>query len=86
MTEESKVVTIRGAALPSPGQPNEATVEALEKLLEMARSGEIAGVAVATYNTDGSGGFRLAGILRHPVVLGRLVEMQTIIATDMSND
>lgn len=49
MTESAKVVSLRGGEILPPGEPRPAVVEALERALEAARSGEIIGV-VAVFN------------------------------------
>lgn len=52
--DTKKIVSLRGEAIRAPYEPDPKLVEGIEKLLEMARSGEINGVAVAIHNSDGT--------------------------------
>lgn len=53
-------------------EPNENAISALEELLEMARAGEIVGIAVAGLYHDGCGMYRLAGRVGGYSMLGAL--------------
>ena len=57
-----KVVSLRGSEITLPGEPVPAVVEALEKLLEAAQSGDVQGFAVAVMHADSSTSTRRAGI------------------------
>lgn len=48
----SNIVHIDGSALPEPGKPIYQVVDGLEKLLELARSGEIKGLAFVATHSD----------------------------------
>lgn len=50
----SNVVGLNGAPVPRAGEPRPEVVERLERLLEMARSGEIQGVGAAVLYRDDS--------------------------------
>lgn len=52
MDEPNKVVSLRGDPVCLPGEPRPNLIEALESALEMARSGEIVGMAVAFVHAD----------------------------------
>ena len=52
MPDSAKVVSLRGEEILPPGEPRPAVVEALERALEAARSGEIIGVAAVFNHSD----------------------------------
>lgn len=52
MSEEPKVVSLRGHPIPAIGEPNEKMIRELERLLEAARSGDLQGVVVAMLHKD----------------------------------
>lgn len=59
--ESTKVVSLRGEPVRAPGEVNPVVVKELEKLLEMARSGELHGFAVALLHSDRSASYRIVG-------------------------
>jgi hypothetical protein len=58
----SNVVGIRPGQAVSAKEPNPAAIEVLEELLELARSGEVVGVAVAAYFAGGATTWRVGGV------------------------
>lgn len=56
--------------VPTPGEPVPSCVAALEQWLEMARAGEIAGLALAGVTNDGKGCYILSGIVGSYALLG----------------
>jgi hypothetical protein len=62
MADEAKVVTIRGDKVLLPGAPaSEDVIDYLEKTLEMARSGEVQGVAIVRTHGDGCTTYHISG-------------------------
>jgi hypothetical protein len=62
MADAPKVVALRGGEIVQPGQPLPDLVALLEEVLEMARSGEIKGVALAMIHTDDCSSMRRCGV------------------------
>lgn len=75
-TEAPKVVSLRGGEIKVPYEPRPAVIETLEELLEMARSGEVVGIAAVCVHGDEATTFRLCG-QRSRAMLGT-VEMVKI--------
>lgn len=65
------VVSLRGGPTGLP-EVNAAAVEALERWLEMARSGHLVGVALAGLDCDGCGRWALSGRVGGYSMLGAL--------------
>ena len=64
-----KVVSLHGGIhVGNPGEPDMSVVRMAEELLELARSGEINGLAVALNFTDRSSGTRHSGVVSRPQV------------------
>lgn len=67
-------------------EPNENAISTLEELLEMARAGEIIGIAVAGLCHDGCGMYRLAGRVGGYSMLGAVeiakAELIDIVRSD----
>jgi hypothetical protein len=55
MTDVPRVVSLRGEAYSQPGEPNPSVIKQLESLLELARNGQINGVAFVSHWSDLSG-------------------------------
>lgn len=66
-----KVVSLRGGPTGVPEQ-NAACISVLESWLEMARSGEVVGVAMAGLSADGCGRYAVAGLVGGYSMLGAL--------------
>jgi hypothetical protein len=56
--------------------PQESLIDALNELLERAKSGELQGAAVALVDKDGQGGFCIAGVIGGYAILGASMSMQ----------
>lgn len=67
----SKVVAIHGGPTGEP-EPNEQAIAVLESYLEMARSGEIIGVALAALCADGLARYSLGGFIGGYSMIGAL--------------
>jgi hypothetical protein len=52
MSESQKVVSLNGAPFIQPGEPQADVIEQLERVLEMARSGEISGIVIIAIHAD----------------------------------
>jgi hypothetical protein len=72
MSTETKVVSLHGEALPTPGEPVADVVKLLDEVLERARSGETLGVVVVERHADESASSDRAGSIRYMNVLGVL--------------
>ncbi|MDP3940087.1 MAG: hypothetical protein Q8R92_18370 [Deltaproteobacteria bacterium] len=75
----SKVVSLRGDPIASPGQPNQDVIAAAEKILELAQSGEIGGLTYALDFVDNSTGAAMVGDTSRGTV-GRLFGLATEIS------
>ncbi len=65
----AEIVAFRkGDAVPVPGQPNPDVVEALEAMLEQARSGEIHGLRMIVLHTNGTASGVARGLLNYSMV------------------
>lgn len=62
------VVSLKGAPVAAPGTPNPDLVEDLEKLLDMARSGEINAIAYGVVYRDGLTSYRWVGRITRALV------------------
>jgi hypothetical protein len=62
MVEPANVVGIRPGQVVLARQPNPAAIEVLEGLLELARSGEVIGVAVAATYAGGCTAWQVGGV------------------------
>lgn len=82
-----KVVSLRsGNEILAPGEVSPATVELLEKLLVMARSGEIQGAVVFMTHSDGAiGADHSAGLPMTYQLAGRMLQITNEIADRASN-
>ena len=67
----TEVIAIFGGPTGQP-EPNTNTIDVLEKYLEMARSGEIIGVAVAALCADGLARYHIGGMIGGYSMLGAL--------------
>ena len=83
---KSNVIGLYGNTPRQPNTANEEVVKQLEKLLEMAKSGEICGVASAIiYNDEAYTTNRLfSGSVSYGEV-GRLVELQQFLLEELKN-
>ena len=67
-----KVVSLGGSAIPQPGSPNDVVIKVLERYLEEARNGEIAGIAVCALHSDRAASYHTGGFLDAYSILGAL--------------
>jgi hypothetical protein len=82
-----KVVSLRsGNEILAPGEPSSTTVELLEKLLEMARSGEIQGMICFLVHSDGAvGADHNADLPMTYALAGRMLQITNEVADRASN-
>ena len=72
-TEPTNVVSITGGDVLRPDMPaNAYVVQEMERLLEMARSGEIQGILTAYLHRDEVANWSACGYLLYPQLLGQL--------------
>lgn len=64
----SKVTSIRGYAIPEPGQPQPEVVQELEMLLDRAKSGEVIGILWSTSHPDGTSSNHFIGRISRSMV------------------
>jgi hypothetical protein len=77
------IVSIRdGVEIRPPGEPNPAVVEQVERLLEMARSGELSGIAAAICWSDECTSHLIAG-KRLRATIGELEVIKYVIVRDI---
>lgn len=67
----TQVVSIFGGPTGEP-RPSEACIQCLERLLEMAKAGEITGVAAASVHHDGTASFDVSGFVGGYSLMGAL--------------
>lgn len=77
----SKVVSLKGTEIVAPGTPNPDVITELEKLVEMAKAGEIEGIAYAVLFHDDLTTYNRKGRLTRGVI-GCLELMKTAICID----
>ena len=66
------VVALRGEYQPPSNEPNDRLVEEIERLLDMARSGEIVGMAGTYLHKDKGASYSFAGIVGSYGLIGGL--------------
>lgn len=66
-----KIVSLNGGPVVQ-RKPNEACIDTLRELLEMAESGEIVGLAGAIMYGDGSSAYRISGTVDQYRIIGAL--------------
>lgn len=66
--EPKKVVSLRGGEIVQPGEPLPDVVAAFEQMLEMARSGEVKGFAVALVHNDDCTSMRRTGVQTRGII------------------
>ena len=71
------VVALRGEYQPPSNEPNERLVEEIERLLEMARSGDIVGMAGTYLHRDKGASYSFAGIVGSYSLIGGLECVKT---------
>lgn len=82
----SNVVSIDGGDIVDDREPNEHAVGTLENLLELARSGELVGVAVVCSFFDGTGQIVRSGKCDPVPVVGRLHQLAFDILRATADD
>lgn len=80
----SKVTHINGHSIASSGEPREDVVALLEALLDLARAGDITGVACAVQHSDGSSGRDATGSFEPIAMVGQLDAMKHTFLGDMT--
>lgn len=78
---QPKVVSLTGDPIVAPGTPRPELIADLERVLEMAKAGEIEGIAYAVQHADGCTNFYRIGRLTRAVI-GALSILQTSIVYD----
>lgn len=82
-----KIVSLRtGKKILAPGEPSSSAIELCEKLLVMAKSGEIQGLVVINVHSDGATSADYNdGLLFTYQLAGRMLQMSNSIAESASN-
>ncbi len=70
MADTPKVVALRGEAIPA-FEPRQDVIEECERLLEMARAGEIVGIAVSVRHAGVTTSSNFAGVVG-PAMIGEM--------------
>lgn len=78
-TDECKVVSLKGEPIRSPGEPQPDLIARLERMLEMARAGEISGGAFVYEFRDEGYSCGYAGSFNRPRIIGGLEELKFIL-------
>lgn len=63
-----KVVSLRGEFVPTFGEPNPHVVEQAEKLLELARAGQIVGMQAVTLDGNACASLHRAGSITYSLI------------------
>lgn len=75
----SEVVSFHdGSKIAHPGEPDGSVVEELERLLEMARAGEVIGVAYSVEHFDGANNNRYVGRVSRKLLGGLMLVMHRL--------
>ncbi len=82
----SNVKALFGNEVPQAREPKPDLIEALEELLEMARSGEVQGVAWAALHADRLASWRVAGAPVCYPTIGALAAMQTALCEQVNRE
>lgn len=82
----SSVFSITGGELHDPREPNEALIKSLENVLEMARSGELSGVAIVCAYFDKSVQRIRCGEYPVTTMVGAMQQLSFDILMDAAND
>jgi hypothetical protein len=81
----TKVVSMRGTVLPTPGEPVPEVVETIERILEMARAGEIKGIGYCLEHADSSVSADLKGEVGYKL-LGKTIYLQHWIMDSLKGE
>lgn len=79
MAGGDKITSIHGHAIAPPGEPNQQAIDTLTELLEMAKSGEIVGVAASVMHFDSLSSFRVSGRVGGYSMLGALSVIERVL-------
>lgn len=79
----SEVVSLFGEAVPQDRTVREGVVEALERALEQARSGEVQGIALALLHADGLGSYALCGCVGAYSLLGAATAVRDALSDEV---
>ena len=82
----SNVIALYGGEVLGLAVPRESLIDALNELLERAKSGELQGAAVASVDKDGKGCFCIAGVIGGYAILGAAMSMQVRLRDIIEND
>ena len=74
------VVSLHGGAVPQAARPNQGAIEVLEQALDMARSGEVQGVALAMLHADLLASHAHGGFTVGYAILGAATAMRDTLA------
>ena len=82
----SNVIALNGGEVLGLAVPRESLIDALNELLERAKSGELQGAAVALVDKDGKGCFCIAGVIGGYAILGAAMSMQVRLRDIIEDD
>ena len=68
MASDGKVVSLNGQPIPPIGDPSPEVIAQLERLLEMARAGQIVGVAACLEHGDGATSGVVTGVVSRGLI------------------
>ncbi len=79
----SNVVSLDGGPVADLREPREAVIFELERILEMARAGEVQGISLAYVYADGVASYTNAGLFRSYAVIGAVECAKTRLTWEM---
>lgn len=79
-----KVVSLRGDPVMAPGEVSPSTVALAERILEMARSGEIQGLVAVMLHSDSAVSYDCTGAVTFSIV-GKLTQVTNYLADKAGN-
>ena len=82
----SNVIALNGGEVLGLAVPQESLIDALNDLLERAKSGELQGAAIALVDKDKQAGFCIAGVIGGYAILGAAMSMQVRLRDIIEGD
>lgn len=79
----SEIVSLYGQTVPQERVVRAGVVEALERALEQARSGEVQGIALAMLHADGLGSYALCGCVGAYSLLGAATAVRDALSEEV---
>jgi hypothetical protein len=79
----TEVVSLFGTVVPQERRPMETVIEALEKALEMAKAGEVQGIACTLLHADGLASYALCGVVGTYAMLGAATALRDALSDEV---